>query len=85
MFYGKGLNHVRGWYFWLRRQLGLKKAIDTIKKIGDHEKRIANGIIHKITRGCQPSYTNRFVNNIRQTQRVAKSREEEGGKKRKEI
>jgi len=28
VFYGKDLNHVRGWYFWLRRQLGLKKAID---------------------------------------------------------
>jgi putative transposase len=50
VFYGKDLNHVRGWYFWLRRQLGLKKAIDTIKKIGDHEKRIANDIIHKVTR-----------------------------------
>ncbi len=50
VFYGKDLNHVRGWYFWLRRQLGLKKAIDTIKKMRDHEKRIANDIIHKITR-----------------------------------
>jgi IS605 OrfB family transposase len=50
VFYGKDLNHVRGWYFWLRRQLGLKKAIDTIKKIGHHERRIANDIIHKITR-----------------------------------
>ena len=50
VFYGKDLNHVRGWYFWLRRRLGPKKAIDTIKKIGDHEKRIANDIIHKITR-----------------------------------
>ena len=49
VFYGKD---VRGWYLWLRRQLGLKKAIDTIKKIGDHEKRIANDIIHKITRDC---------------------------------
>ena len=38
------------WYFWLRRQLGLKKAIDTIKGIGHHERRIANDIIHKITR-----------------------------------
>jgi hypothetical protein len=37
VFYGKDLNHVRGWYFWLRRQLGLKKAIDAIKKIGHHE------------------------------------------------
>jgi transposase len=25
VFYGKALNHVRGWYFWLRRRLGLKK------------------------------------------------------------
>ena len=50
VFYGKDLNHVRGWYFWLRRQLGLKKAIDSIKKIGHHEKRIVNDIIHKITR-----------------------------------
>src|SRR5215470_11587408 len=48
MFYGKDLNHVRGWYFWLRQQH--HKAIDTIKKIGHHEKRIANDIIHKITR-----------------------------------
>jgi|GEM_PF-5210007 len=47
---GKYLNHVRGWYFWLRRRLGSKKAIDTIKKIGHHEKRIVNDIIHKITR-----------------------------------
>ena len=46
VFYGKDLNHVRG----LRRQLGLKKAIDTIKRIGHHERRIANDIIHKITR-----------------------------------
>jgi putative transposase len=50
VFYGKDLNHVRGWYFWLRRQLGLKKAIDAIKKIGHHERRSANDIIHKITR-----------------------------------
>ena len=25
VFYGKDLNHIRGWYFWLRRQLGVKK------------------------------------------------------------
>ena len=49
-FYGKDLNRVRGHYFWLRRKLGIKKAIDTIKKIGSHEKRIANDIIHKISR-----------------------------------
>jgi IS605 OrfB family transposase len=49
-FYGKDLNHVRGHYFWLRRKLGIKKAIDTIKKIGSHEKRITNDIIHNISR-----------------------------------
>ncbi|MFL6486244.1 MAG: zinc ribbon domain-containing protein [Nitrososphaera sp.] len=59
--------------------------MDTIKKIGDHEKRIANNIIHKITRDCQSSYRNRFVNSIRQTQRVAKPREEGGKRKRKEF
>ena len=49
-FYGKDLNRVRGHYFWLRRKLGMKKAIDTIKKIGSHEKRIANDIIHNTSR-----------------------------------
>jgi putative transposase len=33
VFYGKQLNHVRSHYFWLRRKLGIKKAINTIKKI----------------------------------------------------
>src|SRR5215469_2522230 len=49
-FYGKDLNRVRGHYFWLRRKLGIKKVIDTIKRIGSHEKRIANDIIHNISR-----------------------------------
>jgi hypothetical protein len=36
-------------------KLGIKKAIDTIKKIGSHEKRIANDIIHEYVQnvsGC---------------------------------
>ena len=49
-FFGKDLNRVRGHYFWLRRKLGMKKALDTIKKIGSHEKRIANDIVHNISR-----------------------------------
>ena len=49
-FYRKDLNRVRGHYFWLRRKLGMKKAIDTIKKIGNHENRITNNIIHNISR-----------------------------------
>ncbi|MGB6532537.1 MAG: IS200/IS605 family accessory protein TnpB-related protein, partial [Candidatus Nitrosopolaris sp.] len=44
------LNRVRGHYFWLRRKLGMKKALDTIKKIGSHEKRITNDIVHNISR-----------------------------------
>jgi hypothetical protein len=38
VFYGRDLNNVRGHYFWLRRKLGMNKAIDTIKKIGSKEK-----------------------------------------------
>ena len=48
--FGKDLNRVRGYYFWLRRKLGMKKAVDTIKIIGNHEKRIMNNIIHNISR-----------------------------------
>jgi putative transposase len=49
-FYGKDLNRVLGRYSWLRRKLGMKKAIDTIKKIGNHEKRITNDIVHNMSR-----------------------------------
>ena len=49
-FFGRNLNRIRGHYFWLRRKLGMKKALDTIKKIGKREKRIVNDIIHKISR-----------------------------------
>jgi IS605 OrfB family transposase len=50
VFYGNSLNHVRGHYFWLRRKLGIKKAIDTIRKIGSRERRITNHIIHNVSR-----------------------------------
>jgi putative transposase len=80
VFYDKDLNHVRGWYFRLRRQLGVNKAIDTIKKIGDHEKRIANNIIHKITR--------EILNRAIETDSLivlGKLKPREEGGKRKEI
>jgi hypothetical protein len=32
-FFGRNLNRIRGHYFWLRRKLGMKKALDTIKKL----------------------------------------------------
>ena len=40
----------RNVYFWLRRKLGIKKAIDTIRKIGSRERRITNDIIHNVSR-----------------------------------
>jgi putative transposase len=61
-FFGRNLNRVRGHYFWLRRNLGMKKALDTIKKIGKREKRIVNDIIHKISR--------EIVNNALETNAV---------------
>jgi len=51
VFYGNRLNHVRGCYFWLRRKLGIKKAIETIRKIGSRERRVTNDIIHNVSRG----------------------------------
>jgi putative transposase len=50
VFYGKNLNHIRGHYFWLRRKLGQKKLLSVIKRIGQHERRITNDIIHNISR-----------------------------------
>jgi len=49
-FYGKDLRQVRGHYFRLRRNLGEKKALKTIKKIGNHEQRIVNHELHKISK-----------------------------------
>ena len=49
-FYGKELRRIKGWYFWLRRTLALKKAYKTIKRIGNKEKRVVNDILHKISR-----------------------------------
>jgi putative transposase len=49
-FYGKALTQVKCWYQWLRKRLGKKKALKTIKKIGNKESRIIDDMIHKITR-----------------------------------
>jgi IS605 OrfB family transposase len=50
VFYGQFLKHVRGHYFWLRRQLAEKGLQKVIKKIGDDESRITVDIIQKISR-----------------------------------
>ncbi|MEM3660216.1 MAG: transposase [Thermoproteota archaeon] len=49
-FYGKELRRVKGHFFYLRRNLALKKAYGAIKKIGDKEQRMVNDILHKISR-----------------------------------
>jgi putative transposase len=49
-FYGKALRRVRGHYFHLRRALAQKKALATIRKIGNHEYRIVNHELHKISK-----------------------------------
>lgn len=48
--YGVDLRKIKGYYFWLRRTLGLKKAYKAIKKIGSKEKRKVNDVLHKISR-----------------------------------
>jgi putative transposase len=49
-YYGKELREIRGHYFHLRKNLGIKKANKTIKKIADTEKRKVNDQLHKISR-----------------------------------
>jgi putative transposase len=49
-FYGRELREVRGHYFYLRKKLGKKKALETIRKIGRKEYRIVNDYLHKISR-----------------------------------
>lgn len=49
-FYGKNIRGIRRHYNWLRKRLGRKKALKTIKKIGDAEKRKVEDQLHKISR-----------------------------------
>jgi putative transposase len=46
-FYGKKLRTVRGHYFHLRRHFPNRKAV---KKVGNHERRIVNHELHKISK-----------------------------------
>jgi putative transposase len=49
-FYGKELRAVRGHFFNLRRKLQKKKAYGAVKKIGEHERRIVDSILHTISK-----------------------------------
>jgi len=49
-FYGGEVRGIRRHYAWLRRRLGEKKALGTVRKIKDTERRKVNDILHKISR-----------------------------------
>ena len=49
-FYGRKVRGLRRHYAWLRKRLGERKALKTIKKIKDTEKRKVNAVLHKISR-----------------------------------
>jgi putative transposase len=48
-FYGERVRGLRRHYSWLRKRLGEKKALDTIRKVKDSEGRKVNDILHKIS------------------------------------
>jgi IS605 OrfB family transposase len=49
-FYGRNVRGVRRHYAWLRKRLGEKKALDTIRKIKNTERRKVDAVLHKISR-----------------------------------
>jgi len=49
-FYGKDARAVRRHHSWLRKRLGERKLLRTIKKVGDRERRRINTICHQIAR-----------------------------------
>ena len=48
-FYGREVRGIRRHYTWLRKRLGEKKALKTIRKIGHTEQRKVNDACHKIS------------------------------------
>jgi len=49
-FYGKELREVRGHYYNLRKKLQKKGAYGAVKKVGNHERRTTDSILHAISR-----------------------------------
>jgi IS605 OrfB family transposase len=50
IFYGAEVRGIRRHYAWLRKRLGNKKALRTIKKVGRKENRKVNAVLHNISR-----------------------------------
>ena len=58
-FYGKRLRAIRGHYFHPRRNLPNRKAV---KKVGNHERRIVNPELHKISKAIvQEAVENNYI------------------------
>ena len=49
-FYGKNVRGIRRHYALLRKRLGERKALKTIRKVGHTEKRKVNAVLHKISK-----------------------------------
>lgn len=49
-FYGRNVRGIRRHYAWLRKRLGERKALKTIRKVGHTEKRKVNAILHKVSK-----------------------------------
>ena len=49
-FHGTEVRGIRRHYAWLRKRLGNKKALKTIKKVGNKEHRKVDAILHNISR-----------------------------------
>lgn len=49
-FYGRDVRGIRRHYAWLRKRLGNKKALKTIKKVGHTEKRKVTAILHRVSK-----------------------------------
>lgn len=50
IFYGTEVRGIRRHYAWLRKRLGNRKALKTIKKVGRAENRKVNAVLHNISR-----------------------------------
>jgi putative transposase len=49
-FYGKDVRGIRRHYAWLRKRLGERKVLKTIRKVGHTEKRKVNAVLHKVSK-----------------------------------
>jgi len=49
-FYGRDVRGIRRHYAWLRKRLGEKKALETIRKVGHTEKRKVNAVLHRVSK-----------------------------------